>query len=57
MASLAYTQFIANLDTDFEKYALAPLSFLIAQLIFHGVWCWAAAMLKTHYSGNKACME
>ena len=54
MASLAYTQFIANLDTDFEKYALAPLSFLIAQLIFHGAWCWAGAMLETQLGTKPA---
>ena len=54
MASLAYTQFIANLETDFEKYALAPLSFLIAQLIFHGAWCWAGAMLKAQLGTKPA---
>lgn len=47
MATLAYTQFIAGFETDFERYALAPLSFLIAQLVFHGAWCWAGALLKT----------
>lgn len=47
MATLAYTQFISGLETDFEKYALSPLSFLIAQLVFHGAWCWAGALLKT----------
>ncbi len=47
MASLAYTQFIVGFDTAFERYALAPLSFFVAQIVFHGLWCWAGALLKT----------
>ena len=35
MASLAYSQFIVGFEGVFERYGLAPLSFLAAQLIFH----------------------
>lgn len=46
MASLAYSQFIVGFDSMFERYALAPLSFLAVQLVFHALWCWLGAAFQ-----------
>lgn len=52
MATLAYSQFISGFDSDFERYALAPLSFFVAQFVFHALWCWAGALLKSQLGRN-----
>ena len=52
MASLAYSQFIIGFDSAFERYALAPLSFFVVQLVFHGLWCWSGALLKSQLGAS-----
>ncbi|MGC6518158.1 MAG: LysE family translocator [Candidatus Puniceispirillaceae bacterium] len=49
MATLAYSQFIVGMDGVFARFALAPLSFLIAQLVFHSLWCLLGVGLKTTF--------
>ena len=46
MATLAYSQFIIGFESLFERYILAALSFFVAQLLFHSLWCWAGALFK-----------
>ena len=46
MGSLAYSQFIVGFDSLFERYALAAISFFVAQLVFHSLWCWLGALFK-----------
>lgn len=45
MSSLAYSQFASNFEGAFATYALVPLSFAVAQIVFHSLWCWAGAIL------------
>lgn len=52
MATLAVTQFSANYAAAFEKYLLVPLSFVVAQLVFHSLWCVAGALLKKTLAEN-----
>ena len=52
MSTLAYTQFAQGFNTDFDTYALIPLSFLILQATFHSVWCCAGALLKNKMNDN-----
>lgn len=47
MTTLAFSQFGTDLDDVFQRYALIPLSFAMAQLVFHSAWCAAGAMLRT----------
>ena len=54
MATLAYSQFISGYDSLFERYALAPLSFMVVQLIFHALWCWLGALLKAQLGASPA---
>ena len=52
MSSLAYSQFAINFDDGFASYVIVPLSFAVAQIIFHSLWCWSGAVLgkKIHNS-------
>ena len=52
MTSLAYSQFAVNFEGVFVQYALVPLSFAVAQIIFHSLWCLAGAILgkRLHHS-------
>lgn len=50
MATLAFTQFSVNFDTNFDRYFLVPISFLIAQCVFHTLWCTAGVILKKKFS-------
>lgn len=52
MASLAYSQFIIGFEGAFERYALAPVSFLAVQLVFHTLWCWLGAVLKSQFGAS-----
>lgn len=52
MAILAATQFSNGFSGVFELYILIPLSFLVAQCVFHSAWCLAGAMLKRHLAEN-----
>ena len=46
MATLALSQFGGGFSTDWERIVIVPLSFLIAQLCFHSLWCLAGAALS-----------
>ena len=52
MATLAYSQFIIAFDGVFERYALAPLSFLVAQIIFHSLWCFGGVILQRQFGAS-----
>lgn len=52
MASLAYSQFIIGFESVFERYALAAISFFVAQLVFHSLWCWLGALFKTQLGAS-----
>lgn len=52
MATLAYSQFIVGFEGVFARYALAPLSFLLVQIICHGLWCLAGAMMQQSLRQN-----
>ena len=54
MATLAYSQFIVGYESAFERYALAPLSFMVIQLIFHSLWCWLGTLLKSQLGTSPA---
>ena len=53
MSLLAFSQFGAGFQQDWEKYALIPLSFLGAQLIFHSLWCLTGATLEKTLGASK----
>ena len=46
MCLIAYSEFTSNFEGFFQIFLLIPLSFLIAQLIFHNAWCFAGSILK-----------
>ena len=46
MGTLAATQFAIHYQHGLEKYILVPMSFAIAQLVFHSLWCLAGVALK-----------
>ena len=46
MATLALSQFGEGFSTDWERIVIVPLSFLVAQLFFHSLWCLAGAALS-----------
>ena len=52
MASLAYAKFIIGFESVFERYVLATISFFVAQLVFHSLWCWLGAFFKTQLGTN-----
>ena len=45
MATLAYSQFAATYEGVFGHYIIVPLSFVIAQLVFHSLWGLAGALV------------
>ncbi len=47
MVTLVNAQFISKLETDFDRYMLAPISFLIIQLVFHSLWGVLGVIFKT----------
>lgn len=46
MATLALSSFASGFDTAGERLLIVPLSFLIAQMIFHSLWCLTGAALS-----------
>lgn len=52
MSLLAFSQFGADFQQDWQIYALIPLSFIAAQLVFHSLWCLAGVALKKTIGAN-----
>ncbi|MDG2101307.1 MAG: LysE family transporter [Dehalococcoidia bacterium] len=52
MCLIAYSEFTSNFEGFFQIFLLIPLSFLIAQLIFHNAWCFAGSILKKTIGSN-----
>lgn len=52
MGTLAATQFATHYQSGVEKYILVPMSFAIAQLVFHSLWCLAGVALKRGVTEN-----
>jgi len=52
MCLIAYSEFTANFQGFFQMFLLIPISFLIAQLIFHNAWCFAGSILKKTIGTN-----
>ena len=46
MATLALSSFSNGFDSPGERLLVVPLSFLIAQVFFHSLWCLAGAALS-----------
>ena len=46
MATLALSSFADGFDSPGERLLVVPLSFLIAQVFFHSLWCLAGAALS-----------
>jgi len=46
MTTLALTQFGISFDSPAQQLAVVPLSFLVAQLLFHSLWCLSGAALN-----------
>ena len=53
MAVLAFSEFMPATPTVAEQYLLIPLSFVLAQLIFHSSWCLAGVMLRRALGASK----
>tara|TARA_B110001454_G_scaffold140651_1_gene130615 strand:+ start:350 stop:943 length:594 start_codon:yes stop_codon:yes gene_type:complete len=52
MCLIAYSEFTSNFQGFFQMFLLIPLSFLIAQLVFHNAWCFAGSILKKTIGSN-----
>lgn len=46
MVVLAFSEFLPPTPSVFEQYLLIPLSFAVAQLVFHSLWCLAGVLLQ-----------
>ena len=46
MVVLAFSEFLPPTPSMFEQYLLIPLSFAVAQLVFHSLWCLAGVLLQ-----------
>ncbi|NCF33852.1 MAG: LysE family transporter [Proteobacteria bacterium] len=46
MGVLAFSEFLPPTPSMFEQYLLIPLSFAVAQLVFHSLWCLAGVLLQ-----------
>ena len=46
MATLALSSFADGFDSPGERLLVVPLSFLIAQVFFHSLWCLAGVALS-----------
>jgi threonine/homoserine/homoserine lactone efflux protein len=46
MVLLAFSEFLPPTPSMFEQYLLIPLSFAVAQLVFHSLWCLAGVLLQ-----------
>ena len=46
MVVLAFTEFLPPAPSFAEQYLLIPLSFAIAQLVFHSAWCLGGVILQ-----------
>ena len=46
MVLLAFSEFLPPTPSVFEQYLLIPLSFAVAQLVFHSLWCLAGVLLQ-----------
>ena len=53
MALLAFSDFMPATPTVAEQYLLIPLSFVLAQLVFHSSWCLAGVMLRRALGASK----
>ena len=53
MAVLAFSEFMPATPTVAEQYLLIPLSFVLAQLVFHSSWCLAGVMLRHALGASK----
>ena len=53
MVVLAFSEFMPVTPTVAEQYLLIPLSFVLAQLIFHSSWCLAGVMLRRALGASK----
>ena len=53
MAVLALSEFMPATPTVAEQYLLIPLSFVLAQLVFHSSWCLAGVMLRRALGASK----
>ena len=53
MAVLAFSEFMPAMPTVAEQYLLIPLSFVLAQLVFHSSWCLAGVMLRRALGASK----
>ena len=53
MAVLAFSEFMPATPTVAEQYLLIPLSFVLAQLVFHSSWCLAGVMLRRAFGASK----
>ena len=53
MAVLAFSEFLPATPTVAEQYLLIPLSFVLAQLVFHSSWCLAGVMLRRALGASK----
>ena len=53
MAVLAFSEFMPATPTVAEQYLLIPLSFVLAQLVFHSSWCLAGVMLRRALGASK----
>jgi threonine/homoserine/homoserine lactone efflux protein len=54
MVVLGFSEFMPVTPTVAEQYLLIPLSFVLAQLIFHSSWCLAGVMLRRALGASKA---
>ena len=53
MAVLAFSEFMPATPAVAEQYLLIPLSFVLAQLVFHSSWCLAGVMLRRALGASK----
>ena len=53
MAVLAFSEFMPATPAVAEQYLLIPLSFVLAQLVFHSSWCLAGVMLRRAPGASK----
>jgi threonine/homoserine/homoserine lactone efflux protein len=52
MCLIAYSEFTSSFQGFFQIFLLIPLSFLIAELVFHNAWCFAGSILKKTIGSN-----
>ena len=53
MVVLAFSEFMPANPTVAERYLLIPLSFALAQLVFHSAWCLAGTALRRALGASK----